>query len=311
MSLISHSSGVHVRLVLTMIFWGGTFVAGRVLAEELHPLTAASLRFILASAMLLTTLKIRYGTLPRLDKKQWGAMTLLALTGVFSYNIFFFTGLQTVEAGRASMIIAVNPVVTAMLAMLFFGERAGFLRSLGMFLAVSGALVVISRGRPIALFQGGIGYGELCIVGCVLSWSAYTLIGKRLLVNIQPLVAVAYSCTLGALFLLTAAMLGGHLSEVRELTMQAGLCLLYFAFFGTTLGFIWFYDGVKALGAGRSAMYVNLVPVSGVSLGVLLLGERLGSSLILGGILVFFGLYLINRRPSAALTSSTSREKNM
>ncbi len=65
-------AGVHIRLVLTMFFWGGTFVAGRVLAEELHPLTAASLRFILASTMLLTTLKIRYGTLPRLDKKQWG-----------------------------------------------------------------------------------------------------------------------------------------------------------------------------------------------------------------------------------------------
>ena len=306
MSFFPEISGVHVRLVLTMIFWGGTFVAGRVLAEELHPLTAASLRFILASAMLLTTLKIRYGTLPRLDKKQWGAMTMLALTGVFSYNIFFFTGLQTVEAGRASMIIAVNPVITALLAMLFFGERAG-VRIIGMVVAVSGALVVISRGRPASLFQGGIGFGEICIIGCVLSWSAYTLIGKRLLVNVQPLVAVAYSCTLGAVFLSIVALLGGHLSDVRHLTVQGGLCLFYFAFFGTTLGFIWFYDGIKAFGAGRAAMYVNLVPVSGVSLGVLLLGERLGSSLIFGGILVFFGLYLINRRPSAALTSSASR----
>ncbi len=234
-------------------------------------------------------------------------MTLLALTGVFFYNIFFFTGLQTVEAGRASMIIAVNPVITALLAMLFFGERAGFVRIIGMVVAVSGALVVISRGRPASLFQGGIGFGEICIIGCVFSWSAYTLIGKRLLVNIQPLVAVAYSCSLGAVFLSIVALLGGHLSDVRHLTVQSGLCLFYFAFFGTTLGFIWFYDGVKVLGAGRAAMYVNLVPVSGVSLGVLLLGERLGSSLIFGGIFVFFGLYLINRRPSAALTSSPSR----
>ncbi len=298
MSENSVSLGVHIRLALTMIFWGGTFIAGRLLAEELHTLTAASLRFILASAMLLTAILIRDKSLPRLNRKQWATMTLLGLTGIFAYNIFFFTGLQTVEAGRASMIIAVNPVLTAFLAMLFFHERFSFCRSGGMLLSVCGALIVISRGQPVSLFQGSVGVGELCIMGCVLSWSAYTLIGKRLLTNIQPLIAVAYSCSLGALFLIMAALFSGHLAEVRELDAKSGTCLFYFAFFGTTLGFIWFYDGVKKLGAARASMYVNLVPVSGVLLGTLLLGERLESSLLIGGALVFSGLYLINHRPS-------------
>lgn len=163
------SPGVHIRLVLTMIFWGGTFVAGRLLAEELHPQSAASYRFILASLMLLTVILVREKGLPRLNGKEWTAMALLGLTGVFAYNIFFFTGLQTIEAGRASMIIAVNPVVTAFLAMLFFGERFNFFRSVGMILSVGGALIVISRGHPAAFFQGDIGVGELCIVGCVMS----------------------------------------------------------------------------------------------------------------------------------------------
>ncbi|MBU0943165.1 MAG: DMT family transporter [Proteobacteria bacterium] len=282
-----------------MIFWGGTFVAGRMLAEELHPLTASSFRFILASAMLLITILIRDRSLPRLNRRQWGAMTLLGLTGVFAYNIFFFTGLQTVEAGRASMIIAANPVVTAFLAILFLGERCSLLRGAGMLLAVCGALIVISRGNPASFFQGNSGgAGELYIVGCVLTWSAYTLIGKKLLTNIQPLVVVAYSCSLGAIFLVIVTLCSGHLVEINKLTGQGIGCLFYFAFFGTTLGFIWFYDGVKKLGAGRAAMYVNLVPVSGVLLGVLLLGEHLGSSLLIGGALVFSGIYLINRRPA-------------
>ncbi|MEA3468644.1 MAG: DMT family transporter [Thermodesulfobacteriota bacterium] len=118
------SPGVHIRLVLTMIFWGGTFVAGRMLAEELHPQNAASFRFIFASLMLLTVIFIRGKSLPRINGKQWRAMGLLGLTGVFSYNIFFFTGLQTVEAGRASRIIAVNPVITAFPAVLFFSLEA-------------------------------------------------------------------------------------------------------------------------------------------------------------------------------------------
>ena len=290
---------VHVCLVLTMLFWGGTFVAGRILAENLHPLTASSLRFILASVMLLLAILVRDKSLPGLSSKQWGAMALLGMTGVFAYNIFFFTGLQAVEAGRASMIIAVNPVITSLVAILFLGERSSLLRTIGMILSVSGALLVISRGHPASFFQGDLrGIGALHIVGCVLSWSAYTLIGKRLLKNLEPLVAVAYSCSLGAVFLSVVAVFNGHLPEIKELNAISAACLFYFAFFGTTLGFIWFYDGVKKLGAAQAAMYVNLVPVSGVLLGVLILGEELSSSLIFGGLLVFAGLYCINYRPS-------------
>lgn len=270
------------------------------LAENLHPQTASSLRFILASVMLLSAILIRDKSLPGLSKKQWGAMALLGMTGVFAYNLFFFAGLQTVEAGRASMIIAVNPVVTSLIAILFLGERCNVQRSVGMVLSVSGAFLVISKGHPASFFQGDSrGMGELYIVGCVFSWSAYTLVGKQLLKDIKPLVAVAYSCSLGAVFLSVVALYNGHLAEIKELNAISTVCLFYFAFFGTTLGFIWFYDGVKKLGAARAAMYVNLVPVSGVLLGVLILGEKLSGSLIIGGLLVFAGLYFINRTPSA------------
>lgn len=295
------SPSVHIRLILTMFFWGGTFVAGRLIAEELHPLTAASLRFIFASAMLLTAILIRNKSLPMLTRKQFGAMALLGFTGVFSYNIFFFTGLQTVEAGRASMIIAVNPVITTFLAMLFFGEKSTISRSIGMILSVCGALIVISRGNPAAVFQGDFrGMGEFYMMGCVLSWSAYTLIGKQLLKNIEPLVAVAYSCTAGAIFLVIVTLSLGHATDIANLSAGGAGCIFYFAFFGTTLGFIWFYDGVKKLGASRAVMYINLVPVSGILLGTLLLDERLESSLLIGGALVFSGLYLINHRRDSA-----------
>ncbi len=290
------STGVHIRLILTMVFWGGTFVAGRLLAEELPPITASTFRFITASLMLLSAILIRDKTLPRLSLKQWGAMALLGLTGVLAYNLFFFSGLQTVEAGRASMIIAVNPVLTSILAILLFKEQYNFRRGLGMVLSVCGALIVISKGQITTMFQGNSGgMGELYMVGCVISWSAYTLIGKKLLKNIEPLVAVAYSCTTGAAFLCVTALASGDFSEITNITVTGMACIFYFAFFGTTLGFIWFYEGVKKLGAGRASMYVNLVPVSGILFGTLLLGEHLGTSLLIGGIFVLSGIYLINK----------------
>ena len=288
--------GIHIRLILTMTFWGGTFVAGRLLAEEVSALTASTLRFTLAAVILLSILFIRTKQLPKLSLKLWGAMILLGLTGVFAYNIFFFSGLQTVEAGRASMIIAVNPVVTTFLAVILFGERCNLLKGCGIGLSLLGAMIVISRGELTALYrEGGIGLGELLILGCVFSWSAYTLLGKKLLKETEALTVVTYSCTAGAFLLLAASLSTDSLPEATSLSSKGILCVFYLAFFGTSLGFLWFYDGVKTLGVTKAAIYINLVPVNGILLGTILLKEGLEPSLLMGGACVLTGIYLTNR----------------
>jgi drug/metabolite transporter (DMT)-like permease len=286
---------LYLRLVLTMVFWGGTFVAGRVLSAEVSAHTAAAARFCLASVILLALLYRRDGNLPRLDFGQWRAMLLLGLSGVFAYNLFFFKGLQSVDAGRGALITGSIPAVVTLSAVLFLGERFSLSRMAGIGLAVCGALVVISRGDPLLLLHGGIGRGELFMLGCVLSWTVYSLVGKVMLRRVSPLTAVTCSCTIGAILLSVVALAGGGLQELATLSTRGVFALLYLALFGTAIGFTWFYQGVQAIGAARAALFVNLVPVNGVLLGILLLGETPDLSLWLGGGLVVAGLFLINR----------------
>ena len=291
------AAGIYIRLILTMIFWGGTFVAGRIASHAMHPIAAATGRFTLASLILLSFIYLKEGRFQRLTLPEWGAMLLLGLTGVFAYNLFFFSGLQLVEAGRASMIIAANPVLTTILAVILFKERFNYIRCLGILLSISGALVVISHGNLMLLFQGSIGNGELCILGSVLSWSAYTLLGRKMLMStISPLTAVTYSCCTGSILLLATLLFSGKGHELTTFSPQGSCALVYLAFFGTALGFIWFYEGVQQLGAGRASLFVNLVPVSGILSGILILGEKIDLSLVIGGGLVLVGLLLINRR---------------
>ena len=291
------AAGIYIRLILTMIFWGGTFVAGRIASHAMHPIAAATGRFTLASLILLSFIYLKEGRFQRLTLPEWGAMLLLGLTGVFAYNLFFFSGLQLVEAGRASMIIAANPVLTTILAVILFKERFNYIRCLGILLSISGALVVISHGNLMLLFQGSIGNGELCILGSVLSWSAYTLLGRKMLMStISPLTAVTYSCCTGSILLLATLLISGKGHELTTFSPQGSCALVYLAFFGTALGFIWFYEGVQQLGAGRASLFVNLVPVSGILSGILILGEKIDLSLVIGGGLVLVGLLLINRR---------------
>ena len=113
---------IYLKLMLMALFWGGTFIAGKALAGNVQPAAAAFLRFAIAAIVLLIITLRTQKKLPAVRKQQWLPLLLLGLSGVFGYNIFFFRGLQLIEAGRAAVIIANNPLVIAIFAALLFGE---------------------------------------------------------------------------------------------------------------------------------------------------------------------------------------------
>jgi len=292
---LSHLS-TYFYLTMAAVFWGGTFVAGRQLAPLLDPYAAAFLRFFLASILLSAWLYWQLGRFPRVTARQLLALTMLGATGVLAYNLLFFAGLQTVEAGRASLIIAANPVLIALASSWFFREPLGPVRILGIVLSVSGAMVVIGRGDLTGLLSGGVGTGEWMLLGCVISWVTYTLIGKRVLHGMSPLSAVCYSSMAGTLMLGAVMFVQGGIDVAALEKAEVWLYIVYLAVFGTVLGFVWFYKGVHALGAARAGQFINLVPVSGICLGAWMLDESVTRSLLLGAGLVLLGLWLTNRR---------------
>ncbi len=290
---------VYFKLLLTAFFWGGTFIAGRSLAGSVGPYSAAFLRFVVASAFLvLLTVRIE-GRIPKLPARTIPWVVLLGMTGVFSYNAFFFKGLALIEAGRAAIIIANNPVLITLLSALLFGERLTPLKGAGVLLSVSGALVVITRGNLAGIVAGGIGKGELLIFGCVASWVAYSLIGKRVMSDLSPLAAVAFSAVIGAAALFPAALSEGLAADASSYRFADWAAIFYLGFFGTVVGFVWYYQGIQRIGPARASLFINFVPISAVVLAFFILGEPLTPSLAVGTLLVCTGVYLTNRKAKA------------
>lgn len=287
---------VYLRLALTALFWGGTFIAGRVLASEMGPYSAAFLRFLLASAFLFALVMRYEKRWPRLNRRQVGPVVILGLTGVFAYNVLFFKGLKLISAGRASLIVANNPVVIVLLSALVFKERLSRSQLAGVALSVAGAMIVISRGDLSAVFSEGVGWGELFIAGCVASWAAYSLIGKVVLRRLSPVTSVCYSAMIGTVVLLGPAFRFGLIEDMRSLPLEGWISICYLGIFGTVLGFVWYYEGVRELGPSRASIFINFVPVFAILLAFLILGEPVTRSLILGGGFVLVGVYLTNRR---------------
>ena len=287
---------IYAKLLLTAFFWGGTFIAGRILAAEVGPFSASFLRFAAATFFLAVFTWRIEGRLPRVDGRRIFPLILLAMTGVFAYNFFFFSGLQTIEAGRAAVIIACNPVFIALFSALLFGEKLRPAALAGILLSVVGALTVITRGRVELLWAGGFGRGEALIFGCVLSWVAFSLIGKKVLSTLTPLVSILYATAIGTLALLVPAAEEGMFAAIGGYTAGSWLAIGYLGFFGTALGFVWYYQGIRAIGPTRAGLFINFVPISAVLLAFAILGESITLSLLVGTVLVIAGVTLTNQR---------------
>lgn len=293
----------YIKLLMTAIFWGGTFISGRMLADSVPPFSAAFFRFLFASVCLYLLFVRREGKIPKLARKQILSVVFLGLTGVLAYNVLFLKGLKLIPAGRASIIIANNPIIISVFSALFFKESLSATKVAGILISVSGAIIAISGGDPSILLAGGIGKGDLFIFGCVLSWSAYSLMGKRVMRDLSPFAAVSHSSAIGMLALLIPAWMEGMPAAVPGYSLVDWGNLAYLGLFGTVLGFVWYYEGIRVIGPSRASLFINFVPISAICLAHIILKEPLTVSLLVGGALVVTGVTL-NHLPVSAMRLS-------
>lgn len=286
---------VYLKLLLVALFWGGTWIAGRIAVGEAPPLAVASWRFLFA-ALVLGALLLKHEGRPRWTGKDWLNLGALGLTGVFLYNLCFLNALKAVEAGRGALVVAFIPALIALADWLLFRVPMTGRRALGVVLAMSGCLLVVTQGDPARLLTGSsLGRGEWMLLGTSLSWTAYTLASRRCSDTLSPLALTFGGCLCGWAMLTAAALVDGSLFELSHLSWQGASSIAFLGLFGTAIAFTWYSEGINLIGSTRSAAFINLVPVFAVLLGALLLGERLATGVLGGGALVIAGVLLTSK----------------
>ena len=291
----------YVKLVAAMAMWGGTWIAGRIVAQELRaPLAVAAIRFLLAGLALAAVALISER---RLDvPRSWAAWRVIAglgFFGIFLYGLCFFYGLKHIPAGRGALVVALNPVAVVLTAWLLGQEGMSSRKALGCVIALAGSLTVIGNGDPLALLHGSVGLGELLIVGCVICWTAYTFIGRQATRLLSPLTTTLFASLAGALLIGLAAIYEGDF-QPQTWSWRVWASLIFLALFGTAIAYTWYTDAVHRIGAGQAALFINLVPVFAVLQAAWLLDERLGLPVLFGGLLVIAGVSLATRHGNFA-----------
>ena len=288
---------VAFQLALVGVFWGGAYVAGRVVAEAVDPAFAILIRLVLSSLCcvgILLALPHRERRVARVDLP---GVALLGLVGILGFNLLFFLGLAQTSAVHGALIGAAAPAATALLAAFVLRERLRPTQWAGIALSLAGVLVVVSNGSLASL--GGLAFnpGDLLIGAAVACWAVYTVAGGGLVCRNGPVAVAAY-----AYFVATALALPLAGAEVAvagapalSLSWEIGASLLFLGTVSSVLGFVWWNEGMAVLGPSRTSVFYNLVPVSGILLGSLLLGEAVTAVHLAGGALVGAGVFLTVR----------------
>ena len=285
-----------ILLTFMALFFGGTWVAGKVAVDAIPPFTLAAVRFSIASILLWLWAKSKSPTGRRPTAQDLPLIAAMGLTAVAAYNVLFLYGLKLAPASDGAIIVpGLAPIMTAAMASIFLRERIGRWAIGGLMTALAGLILVMNPGGSHA---PGRLLGDLFYFLGAVCWGIYSTMGKTATARFSPVNATLYAAVTGTLFLLPFAVAERGWTSLATAPLGSWIGTLYLAVFGTVLAFVFFYEGVKRIGAARATTFAFLVPIFGVVSSVIMLGEHLQPSTVAGGALVLLGLWLVQRQPA-------------
>lgn len=281
-------------LTLASLFWGGNAVAGKFAAQlGWQPFALTLVRWLVT---LLVLLPLAWQPMRRdaaLIRRHWPYLVSIGAFGMAGFNLFMFLALHHTTAINVAIEQASLPVLIMLANFVLLSQRVRLLQLLGLALSIFGVLVTTTRGEPMVFFTEGLNRGDAIMLLACVFYAGYTfaLRWRPTLHWLSFLWWIAMGAALASLPF--AAWEYARLGQsVLAPDWRGWLVLLYVIAFPTMISQICYARGVELIGGNRAGLFINLVPLFGSLLAVLLLGESfrqfhaIGLVLVIGGILI-------------------------
>jgi drug/metabolite transporter (DMT)-like permease len=273
-----------------ILFWGLSFVSSKaILNTGFPPMTMVTLRFLIAS-LVLVPLQRHQDPGFRLQKQDRLFLLLSALFGIFFYFLCESRGIKYTSASNAALITAIIPALTVGAEYLLFKNTVRWFQGVGIALSIVGVYFVVQR-TPGQYDRALL--GNALMFGACLSWVAYNMFSRNLHRGLRGINLITFQSVIGSVLLLPIA-----LSEMRDWSfgnLGVWLNLVYLGVICTALSFFLYLYALARLGPVRVTSFINLLPVVSVVGGMAILGERLLVAQMIGGGVIIFGVFLVNR----------------
>ncbi|MBZ0146559.1 MAG: DMT family transporter [Pseudorhodoplanes sp.] len=282
-----------IILAVMPLFFVSNLIIGRPAVDTVPPWTLAALRWSFACLILapfaLPAVRQHAATLIA----QWKLIALLGFLGMWICGGIVYVALQYTTATHGTLIYTASPVIVVLLAALLARRPLPLGQTIGVLLGIAGVFTIVLEGQPLAILSHHFNVGDLWFVLAAIAWAVYSLLLKNSTLQTVPTMALFFVIALAGAILLVPCMIaewwlvGKFPSTLRAWASIAGIVI-----FSSVLSFSTYQYGIKKVGPALTSIFLYLLPVYGIVLAVIFLGETfrpyhaIGLVLVLGGIIL-------------------------
>lgn len=288
--------------VLATIIWSGNFVVARGVIREIPPISLAFYRWTVGTVLLAPFAFKQLSSEFPIVLQNWKYIFWVSLFGITVYNTLIYIAGHYLPAVNLALIgTTSSPVMSIILAAFFLKEKILPLRIVGLVICIAGILLLLSRGSWQTLAHFHFSPGDWWILLAALSFAIYNIMVRKKPTGISPLSFLMATFLLGTIMLFPAFLME-TLTQETSIVWSPSLMMviLYLGLGNSVLSFLFWNAAIGKLGAGRTALFGNLIPIFSSIEAVIFLNERITTIHIVSGVLVIGGLVIANLRKSNA-----------
>lgn len=291
-----------VYALLSISFWGVSFVSAKAVLGKLDPYSLLVLRFGIGALFLLFILLLNRYRL-RISIRYIPHLVVLGILGVFIHQVLQATALLTINASSAGWLISFSPIFTVLLSVLFLHEKMDLKKGIGMVVAIAGVFLVTTT-RSGHSFEFALNIGFILMILSTLNWAVYSILLKRLQIPYPALLVTFYMSLIGFMLTLPFIIRNKGWESLPLLTQTEWAHLLFLAIFVSGIGYWYWGKALEVLDASRVSTFIYLEPLVTLVAAIFLLHEKFILISAIGGIIIIIGVAIVNGGLARLLAST-------
>ena len=287
----------YLFLIIATALWGGNIVAAKIASIiTLEPIKLSFYRNIVVIVILLPFIINKIKIIFEIFKINWKIICILSIFGVSIFNSFMNIALTSSSVISSSLIPSFAPSLIIIFSLIIFNSKISYLQCIGVFVSFIGFLNIIIRGNILNLGSLDFVIGDIWMLGCVACWAFYSVMLKKMPKEIDNISFLFLIFFIGNIFVLPFYIFESSVNNSFFLNEKYSFLLVLYVGIGPALiSFLLWIKSIKIIGASKSGLFLNLIPIFSSLISIIFLNEIIKLFHIVGALLIFLGIYIVNK----------------